>query len=162
MCDLSTADGTADGSYRVWINGTENADLTRTGKDTDYITVNRFYLGAYTGNTNPDTWYTDDAALDTVYIDLLETTPGYKSFTADALLQSTFTRTFTADIILELSDYVIPVAPAVMQGSLSFLNVIAQLERYNGIKQVFEPGVCVPGMDNFECPLRTIIKKMET
>jgi hypothetical protein len=42
-----------------------------------------------------------------------------------------------------------------------FDEVIDQLEKVNLIKTLFEPGTCEPGMDNYECPMRTIIKQLE-
>lgn len=68
LCDCSSADGTADGNYRFYINGVEDTSLQRLNKDTDYTQVTRAYLGAYISNTDPDTFYIDSIVVDTSYI----------------------------------------------------------------------------------------------
>ena len=40
-------------------------------------------------------------------------------------------------------------------------DVIANLEKYTGIQTVFETGCVEPGVDNFTCPLREIIRRLE-
>lgn len=40
-------------------------------------------------------------------------------------------------------------------------DVIAQMEKYTGIHTVFETGCVEPGVDNFECPMREVIRGLE-
>lgn len=46
-------------------------------------------------------------------------------------------------------------------GKPSFADVIAAMEKVNVTQTVFEPGVCVPGLDLIESPITDIIAKME-
>lgn len=83
-----------------------------------------------------------------------------KSFTADVCLEDSFSKSFTADVWLEL-DETDPYPLPTPSQSIRFSNAIATLEAYSGIKQLFQAGMWPPGMDNFECPMRTAIKTLE-
>jgi hypothetical protein len=43
----------------------------------------------------------------------------------------------------------------------SFSNVVTELEKHAPAKHVFETGVCVPGLDNYDCLLTRIIENLK-
>lgn len=70
--NMSSSDGTTDGEYHVYIDGTELTDLGLTNLDTDYTYVSRFTLGIRSKNN----WYggggvevwADSVVIDDEYI----------------------------------------------------------------------------------------------
>jgi PKD repeat protein len=44
MCDMSSSDGTTDGNYELWIDG--SSIIKRNNKDTDYTNIGYLYVGS--------------------------------------------------------------------------------------------------------------------
>lgn len=75
MSTCSTADGNLDGSFKLYVNGSELTDISQTGIDTDYTTIDRVRFSFYENSTDTVTFYLDDCVASDSYIGPLASTP---------------------------------------------------------------------------------------